>query len=356
MQNQITKNEKYKILVHSSIRDTVKKMDEEDITFCVCVDYDDNVVGIVSEGDFRRAVHHGIQLDENVTEIINRDFVYVGRNYNQKKVEDIFNSTIVRRIPVIEDGKLRDIIMAEDFQGVDESKKKRILDNPVVIMAGGKGARLDPFTRILPKPLIPLGEDPIIKVIMDEFYKFGIGNFYISLRDKERMVRAYFHDHELEYQIKYVHEKKPLGTAGALKYLAGELKDSFFVSNCDIIIRADYGAFYDFHKQGGYGLTMIGSMRQFTIPYGICETDNSGGLKTIREKPQYDFLVNTGMYLLEPEVLKCIPADTCFNMTDLIQKVQDNNLKVGIFPVSEKSWIDVGQLSEYKDMINKLSF
>jgi NDP-sugar pyrophosphorylase family protein len=189
---------------------------------------------------------------------------------------------------------------------------------------------------------------------MDEFYKFGMSNFYISLSDKEKMVMAYFHDHELGYQIKYVHEEKPLGTAGALKYLESEMTDSFFVSNCDIIIRADYGAFYDFHKDGGYALTMVGSMRQYVIPYGVCEIDNGGVLKSIREKPHYDFIVNTGLYLLEPEVLQYIPENTYFDMTDLIRKVKDSGLKVGIFPVSEKSWVDVGQWAEYKNTIKQL--
>jgi NDP-sugar pyrophosphorylase family protein len=223
-------------------------------------------------------------------------------------------------------------------------------------MAGGKGFRLDPFTRVLPKPLIPLGDEPIIKVIMDEFSKFGMNDFYISLRDKERMVRAYFYDHESGYQIQYIREKEPLGTAGALKHLEGKIKEPFFVSNCDIIIRTDYSAFYDFHKNGGYALTMVGSMRQFTIPYGVCDTDNSGLLQSIREKPKYDFLVSTGLYLLEPEVIRYIPEGESFNMTDLISKVQDNGLKIGIFPVSEGSWTDVGQLSEYKEIINKLNF
>ena len=223
-------------------------------------------------------------------------------------------------------------------------------------MAGGKGVRLDPFTRILPKPLIPLGNDPVIKVIMDEFHKSGISHFYISLQEKERMVRAYFHDYALDYHIEYVQEDKPLGTAGALRHLEEKMKGTFFVSNCDIIIHTDYGAFYDFHKKGGYALTMVGSMRQYTIPYGVCEMDNGGVLTAIREKPRYDFLVNTGLYLLEPAVLRCIPKNKYFDMTDLVKKVKDSGMKVGVFPVSENSWIDVGQLSEYKNVINKLSF
>ena len=351
----MTKIDKYKIPSFLSIRNAVKHMDDGDIGFCVCVDKEDKVIGVISDGDFRHAVHNGIQLDENVTKIINRDFYCVQKDYDQQEVKNIFNNTIVRRLPVLEHGKLINVITEEEFYGVDNGKKKRTLDKPVVIMAGGEGTRLDPFTRILPKPLIPIGNDPVIKVIMDEFEKFGMNNFYISLRDKGRMIRAYFHDHNLGYHINYIYESEPLGSAGALKYLEGKIKDSFFVSNCDIIIRADYGAFYDFHKKGAYGLTMVGSMRQYTIPYGVCEIDNGGVLKRIIEKPQYDFLVSTGLYLLEPAVLKYIPEDTYFNMTYLIRKVQDSGLKVGIFPVSEKSWIDVGQLSEYKNMIAQLS-
>ncbi len=348
--------DKYKVLINCSIRAAVKKMDESDMAFCVCVDEEDKVLGVISEGDFRRAVHQGIQLDESVTKIFNVNFVSVGKDYSQNEVESIFNNTIVQRVPVIENGVLLNIIKIEEFHGVDENRRKRTIDNPVVVMAGGKGSRLDPFTRILPKPLIPIGNDPVIKIIMDEFYKFGMSNFYISLSDKEKMVKAYFHDHDLGYQIKYVYEGKPLGTAGALKYLEGKIKKPFFVSNCDIIIRTDYVSFCDFHKDGGYALTIVASMRQHVIPYGVCETDNGGELKSIREKPHYDFLVSAGMYLLEPELLQYIPEGETFDMTDLIRKVKDSGLKVGIFPVSEKSWIDVGQLSEYRKIVNKLSF
>lgn len=346
---------KYKVSAESSIRDAVKKMDEEDMFFCVCVDAQDKVVGVISDGDFRRAVHHGIQLDEKVTKIVNKDFVSLKKNHSHREVEAIFSETIVRRIPVIENGKLLNIIKIEEFHAADTEKITRVLNNPVIIMAGGKGTRLDPFTRILPKPLIPLGDDPVIKVIMDEFYKFGMNNFYISLQEKERMVRAYFHDHDLAYNVRYVHEKEPLGTAGSLKYLEGEIHEPFFVSNCDIIIRADYGAFYDFHKDGGHALSMIGSMRQFIIPYGVCTANNGGVLETIDEKPRYDLLVSTGLYLLEPDLFKYIPKDEVFNMPDLIRQVQKEGLKVGIFPVSEKSWVDVGQLSEYKNVIKQLT-
>lgn len=346
--------EKYKVPFHLSIREAVKQMDEGGLGFCVCVDNEDMVIGVITDGDFRRSVHNGIQLDENVSKIINRDFHSVQINYDNGEVKRIFNNTIVKQVPVLQDGKLLDIITEEEFYGVEKSKKKRSLDNPVVIMAGGKGTRLDPFTKILPKPLIPFGNDPVIKVIMDEFGKFGMNDFFISLNDKGRMIKAYFHDYDLGYRINYLEEDKPLGTAGALKYLEGRLDVSFFVSNCDIIIHTDYGSVYEFHKKGSYELTLVGSMQQYTIPYGVCEIDNGGVLKAIQEKPQYDFLVNTGLYLLEPAILQYIPENTYFDMTDLIRKVQANGLKVGVFPVSEKSWIDVGQWHDYNKAIKEL--
>ena len=351
----MTEVDKYKVLIHSSIRDAVKHMDEEGKRFCVCVDDDDNVIGVISDGDFRHAVHNGIQLDENVSTIINKDFYSVQKNYSDEEIENIFNNTIVRKIPVLENGKLLDVITFEDFYGDDKSKKKWALDNPVVIMAGGKGARLDPFTRILPKPLIPIGNEPVIKVIMDEFGKFGMKNFFVSLNDKGRMVKAYFYKNDYGYNIQYIEEREPLGTAGALKFLENKIKTPFFVTNCDIIIHTDYASVFDFFKKGSYDLTLVGSMQQYTIPYGVCDIDNGGILKDIREKPEYDFLVNTGFYLLQPSILKLIPENEHLDMTDLIKVLKEKGLKIGVYPVSKKSWIDVGQWAEYKKMLNELS-
>jgi dTDP-glucose pyrophosphorylase len=346
---------KYKVSTGLSIRNAVTKMDEAGLGFCVCVDDQDRVIGVMTDGDFRRAIHNGIQLDENVTKVINRKFYSVNKNFTNSEVENIFNTTIVESIPVLDKRKLIDIITLDKFFKANKEKKRRSLKSTVVIMAGGKGTRLDPFTRILPKPLLPLGNDPVIKVIMDEFNKFGMDHFYISLNDKQKMIKAYFHDHNLDYKIDFLSEDKPLGTAGALKYLEGKIKNTFFVSNCDVIVRTDYGSFLDFHKSGKYALTMVGSMRQYTIPYGVCETNQTGVLKTIHEKPQYDLLVNTGLYLMEPLALEYIPQNKEFNMTDLIRKLQEAKLMVGIFPVSEKSWIDVGQLSEYREIVKQLS-
>ena len=221
-------------------------------------------------------------------------------------------------------------------------------------MAGGKGTRLAPFTYILPKPLIPIGEKPVIEIIIDEYIKFGVNNFFISVNHKANMIKAYFEDINHEYSIGYVIEDKPLGTAGSLKYLEGKIDSDFFVSNCDIIIKENYNSIYDFHKKNDNILTLVSSMQHHTIPYGVCEIENGGTLKSITEKPQYDFLVNTGMYILSPEALKYIPENEFFHITHLIEKLKDDGKKVGVFPVSEKSWIDIGQWTEYKKAVEFL--
>jgi len=279
--------------------------------------------------------------------------VYVNEIEKDDSINKIYDqSEKIQQIPILKKGAIVDVIFRDDLNG--DKIPPRNFNLPVVIMAGGKGTRLDPFTRILPKSLIPIGNEPIIKVIMDKFKKFGVDNFYVSLNDKGRMIKAYFHDHDLRYHIKYIEEDKPLGTAGALKYLDGKLQTPFIISNCDNIIHTNYHSIYEFHKEGSHDLTVVGSLQQYTIPYGVCEIDNFGILKEIREKPEYDFLVNTGLYLMNPNVLHYIPEDKYFDMTDLIKVIQKESLKIGVYPVSEKSWIDVGQWSKYSKTIKEL--
>lgn len=347
----------YKVPQDYSIRKAVQRMDEGGIGFVACVDENDNVIGIITDGDFRRAVLYGISLESGVQEIINRNFIFVSAGSNEAEIEQIFGHGTIQHVPIIEDGKLVDIITEESFygrKGPHENNRNKI-DLPVVIMAGGRGKRLDPFTRILPKPLIPIGEKAIIEIIMDEYARYGMSKFIISINHKGNMIKAFFADHNNDYKIEYLHEGKPLGTSGALKYLEGKIDTPFFVTNCDVIIRTDYSLVHKHHLENRYYLTLIGSMQHITIPYGVCEIGSGGLLKKIVEKPSNSYLVNTGMYLLNPEVLSLIPDDEYFDMTDLINKLQMNNMPIGIFPISADSWIDIGQWDEYTKVISKIS-
>ena len=347
--------DKYIISESVEIRIAIQHMDMGGVGFIAVVNAEGRMVGIVTDGDFRRAVLNGVGLDENVLKITNRNYKYFERGHSKEEIFEYYKSAAVECLPILENGKLVDVIFYSDLYDKDdvEQSKKEYLDLPVVIMAGGRGTRLDPFTRILPKALIPIGEKPIIDIIMDEYAKYGMRNFYISVNNKSKMIKAYFGDQDIDYNISFIDEDKPLGTAGSLRFLKDKFDHPFFVSNCDIIVKSNYYDILQFHKDGEYDLTVVGSMQHHTIPYGVCKFENGGLLKCIHEKPKYDFLVNTGMYLLSPHIPRYIPENTHFDMTDLINALQEKDHRVGVYPVSEKSWIDVGQWREYENVLNR---
>ena len=341
----------FKVFSGSTIRDSIKKLDETGIGFIVVVNQFDKVLGVVTDGDFRRAVLSGVLLDDPISSITNQDFIFVNDGYSREELERIFLKDIAQ-VPVIHNGELKEIILRKNLQIIsNEAPVPRKLDIPVVIMAGGKGTRLEPFTHIMPKPLIPIGNKPIIEIIIERFAEFGINEFYLSLNYKANMIKAYFEGRPVSEFLQYIIEDLPLGTAGALKKLKDVIKSTFIVSNCDIIIKSDYTKIIDFHRAGKFELTLVACMHHYTIPYGVCYVENGGSLKEISEKPEFDYLVNTGMYVLEPEVLDVIPDNSFYHITELINDLKKNNRKVGVYPVYEKSWIDIGQWEEYKNAI-----
>jgi dTDP-glucose pyrophosphorylase len=329
-------------------------MDEYRSSFVLVVDDNKYVIGIITEGDIRRAILGGLDLKDSSSTIANKDFKYLNKNYSKQEAINLFKDPFITHLPVLNNGKVIDIVPRESCSEVVSSKisVREMSEFPTVIMAGGKGTRLDPFTRVLPKPLIPVGNAPVITIIMEEFAKFGVNNFIISLNDKAKMVKAYFHDHEADYSIRYVEETNFLGTAGALGFLKSKIKTPFFVSNCDVILRTDYSALYEFHKMGGYNLTLVGSIQHHTVPYGVCKISDGGILTSLKEKPEFDFLVNTGFYLLDPEVLRFIPKNKYCDMPDLIKRIQREEMAVGVYPVAKSAWFDVGQWVDYKKTVS----
>lgn len=347
---------RYKIGKDSPIRKAVKAMDEGGIGFIACVDEHDTVVGILTDGDFRRAVLSGVSLERPVLDIANNRFHYLSPGFGDSEVERIFRTSPAQQIPVIYDGRIVAVITKDSLRyrkaGQGKNHPKVVL--PVVIMAGGKGKRLDPFTRILPKALIPVGEKPVIEIIMDEYARHGMKDFYVSLNHKGNMIKSFFADYKVNHRITYIDEDKPLGTAGALGYLKDKIKTPFFVTNCDVVVKTDYSLVSKYHKSNKYAITIVGSMKHFTIPYGVCEIKDGGLLKKVVEKPCTDVLVNTGMYLLDPAVLQLIPENKPFNMTDLIEEAQQLDMPVGVFPISADSWMDIGQWDEYSKTVSKM--
>jgi dTDP-glucose pyrophosphorylase len=340
-----------------SIKDAIRAMDNGGIGFICVINNEEKVKGIVTDGDFRRAILNEIDLNEKIITITNQKYSYLREGYLNEQVEKIFQETIVRHIPIIDaEGTLKEIITEENFFGIKNriKKKTEFLDCEVVIMAGGKGTRLDPFTRILPKPLIPIGDKTILEVIIDKFTNFNIDHFYVSVNHKAKIIKSYFEEIDPVYSITYIDEDKPLGTVGALKQLENKINKEIILTNCDIIIETDYSDLMKHHIKQKNDITIVASLKHYNIPYGICEIENGGNLVKILEKPEYDFLVNTGMYVIDPKVLKYIPENEFFHITDLIEKIKTSH-KVSIYPISEKSWADTGEWVEYKKAVQKLN-
>lgn len=313
------------------------------------------LVGAVSDGDVRRWIIKNGSLEESVQALMNRQPIYIDEN-NREKAYDILRNNKITAIPLV--NKRMEIIKIF-FIDEDEEHVKKKITNRVIIMAGGKGERLLPYTSVVPKPLIPIEGKPILEHIIDGFKKFGCSEFSLALNYKKSMIKAYFDDIEKDYSIEYIEEDKPLGTGGALGFLKGKEDKTFFVSNCDIMIRADYSDIYKKHKHDGNQITIVSSLKQFTIPYGVISIGEMGHVNGLMEKPKSDYLVNTGFYVLEPSVLDQIHENEFIHITDLIEKCIENGLKVGTYPIGEEAWLDMGQfegMEEMKRMLVKECF
>ncbi|TVR29479.1 MAG: CBS domain-containing protein, partial [Spirochaetaceae bacterium] len=324
----MTKAELKDVLIdrNRSVKDAMKQLEANSKKTLFAVDHENGLYGSLVDGDIRRWILDSGSLSATVGAVCNREPLVVGTPYRIDAVKRLMIDNNITSVPVVNGSKqLEDVLTWEAvFGGTVESSPPTQLDIPVVIMAGGKGSRLDPFTKILPKPLIPVGEKTALEFIIDSFRPHGIQHFYLSVFHKAKIIKAYFEDLAPEYTIEYLEEDRPLGTGGGLKLLYGRIDGTFIVTNCDNIIRLDYANLVAHHREHGNHITVVASMKNYDIPYGICEIENGGTLTNMVEKPEYSFLVNTGMYVLESSVLELIPDQQLFHLTHLIQAVRNN--------------------------------
>jgi dTDP-glucose pyrophosphorylase len=258
-------------------------------------------------------------------------------------------------VPVVDEtGRIESVISIEELKGDSFTGSNALAGLDVVIMAGGKGTRLDPFTRILPKPLIPIGHQPVIERIMEEFSRFGADHFHISVNHQARLIKAYFEDQDYPYKISFLEEHMPLGTAGALRMLQGKTGDDLMVSNCDVIIRSDYGDMLQFHRKGNFAITLVAALHNISVPYGVCELNEKGHLSHITEKPEFNMLINSGMYLMKSSCLRMIPENRLFHITDLIDAIVKEEMTVGVFPIPQSAYHDIGQWDVYHNSLSNL--
>jgi dTDP-glucose pyrophosphorylase len=330
----------------ASLLDSLKKMDQLEKKLLLVFEQD-CFVGLLSIGDIQRAIINNQSLDNSIKSSLRGNIRYANSNMPFGEIQEMMIQYRMEMLPVLDDDKnLIEVHFWEDiFQENDQ--KFEFFNIPVVIMAGGFGTRLRPLTNVLPKPLIPIGEKTMLEEIFDRFYRHGCTQFYISVNYKSELISFYLNSLNLPYNIDYFLEEKPLGTASSLHLLKGIINETFFVSNCDIIIEDDYANILKYHQANKNEITLVAALKHFPIAYGTLETGVDGELLELKEKPEMTFKINSGMYVLEPHLIEEIPEKEIFHITHLIEKVKQRGGKVGVFPVSEKSWKDVGNWIDY---------
>lgn len=338
---------------HKTIIQTMELMDDE-FAKSLLVFEGDMFLGMITNGDLQRAIIANKPFDTAIGTIVdNTKKKYASTEDQEEVIKAWMLEVRAEMMPVIDpSGRLVKVIFWNDLFDEPQKDNRKTINLPVVIMAGGKGTRLKPLTNIIPKPLIPIGEKTILEEIMDRFEGIGCHKFYMSVNYKSDMMRFYLDQLEHKYDVDFFKEDKPLGTIGSVSLLKGKIDSPFFVSNCDIVIDQDMRDVYDYHCENHNDLTIVTAVKSFRIPYGVIETGEDGLMTTLKEKPELTYMINTGVYILNPECIDEIPEGEFFHITQLMEKIKIRCGRVGCFPVSEHAWSDMGEWSEYLKMIN----
>ncbi|MBN1183500.1 MAG: NTP transferase domain-containing protein [Bacteroidales bacterium] len=331
----------------NTLLDALKQMDKLDKKLLLVI-RNEKFISLLSIGDIQRAIIKNKTLDSKVESILRKDIRILKPNDDLETAKKLMMEFRMELCPVVNsDNDIESVYFWEDLFVDKKPKPASQFELPVVIMAGGLGTRLKPLTNVLPKPLIPINEKSIIEEIIERFQQHGCHDFYISVNYKAELIEFYLRQQKLNCDLYFLKEPKPLGTAGSLSLLKDKIDKTFFVSNCDILIEQDYSEIYEYHRTNKNEITIVAALKQYAIQYGTLETGDNGQLLDIIEKPEFVLKINSGMYILEPHVLREVPNDEFFHITHLIENVKRRNGKIGVFPVSEKSWKDLGDKSEF---------
>lgn len=352
--NNITKIQDKIINAELTIISALKKMDEVKSKLLFVFD-GDKFDCMLTIGDIQRAIIRNVEMTSPVSRILDRNKIYASQDECMEEIKGVMFKESIDCMPILNhDGEIVDVLFWADVFQETVTEVREKIDLPVVIMAGGKGTRLKPITNVIPKPLVPVGDKTILEVIMDQFEGIGCHKFYMSVNYKADMMKYYLSQLPHQYDIEFFMEDKPLGTIGSVSLLKGKITTPFFVSNCDSINDQDYRDVYEYHQNNHNDLTIVTMVKSFKIPYGVIETGEDGLMVALHEKPEQTYMVNTGVYVLNPGLIDEIPEGEFFHITHLMEKVKARGGRVGCFPVSEESWKDMGEWPEYLKMINVL--
>lgn len=331
-----------------SIRVAMICIDRGSCGIALVVDQEGRLLGTITDGDVRRAVLAGTNLESPISLLLERKMstkypkpIAVSAEVGRKALIALMHEHVLRHIPILDnEGRVVDLVMLDDLIPTQD------LPLQAVIMAGGLGTRLRPLTEDLPKPMLPMGGKPLMELVIEQLRQVGIRRINVTTHYKQEKISDHFGDGSaFGVELNYVNEDKPLGTGGALGLIDAPT-EPMLVINGDILTQVDFRAMLAFHQE--HRATMTVAVRQYDIkvPYGVVQCDGSH-VCALKEKPQIHLLVNAGVYLLEPKVYEFIPNGKHFDMTDLIQWLLDSDQIVASFPIIEY-WLDIGQLADYE--------
>lgn len=337
---------------NNTVKEAIDVLEEKKVKSVFVVSEDNVLEGIFTRGDLRQFILDGGDVNQCIDTAMNPNpitfaTVEEARIYSQNKRRVVY--PIVNRKHQLID------VVYNTWDVIAEANESKCLQNiPVVIMAGGLGTRLYPLTKVLPKALIPIGDYTITERIIDNFVSWGCKEFYLILNHRAEMIKAYFNELDKNYTIHFIKEKEFLGTGGGLSLLKNKIKSTFILSNCDILVNADFDCILKTHYNCSNVITFVGAMKNVSIPYGVIETNIKGQITAMKEKPEISFLTNTGVYVIEPQVIEELPDNKFYNITDIADNIRKDGRNIGVFPITEKSWLDMGQFGEMQEMIKAL--
>ena len=331
----------------------IKKINKLGGQSLVVVEKKNKLKGILSSYDLRKAIMNKNILNKNIIKIYNKKPKYIYSDQIKRNISNIYFKIKKFEIFPVVDRKSKKIIDVLTYKKLKNFKNKKLkkINCPVVIMAGGKGTRLKPYTEVLPKPLLPINKKPAIRHILEKFQNHSPSKFFITVNYKAEVLKSYFSETQGNFNINIINEDKPLGTAGSLFYLKKKIKNSFFLTNCDTLVNTDYYKILQVHKKNKNDITTVVANKIFTIPYGVCNTKNNNFI--LSEKPKLKFKVNTGLYIVESNIIKLIKSKSFLDFNTLLNESIKNKKKIGYYEIKDKDWIDVGQMDKYKSFLNK---
>lgn len=342
----------------NTVLDALKQMDRIAKKLLILVDDNNRYLNLISVGDLQRSIINNVPLSAMLSELIIEPKLVCTTNDSLSFIKRSMAKLRCDFMPIVdEQGNIHSVHYWNDvFGNADRYKSKGGRGVPVVIMAGGKGTRLKPISNVLPKPLTPVGESTILEEIISQFRAVGCGKFYLSVNYKKELIQYFVDTFKCDdYSVDYVCEQEPLGTAGSLSLLRDKIDSTFFVTNCDILLNQNLEEVLNYHQKNKNKITLIAALKHHKLSYGTLQTGDDGVLLSLQEKPEFTFKINTGVYLLEPDVLQHLPEQQHTDITDLIETVKEADGRVGVFPVSDKSWLDIGEWPEYINTVKSLS-